>query len=131
MLHVSRTTTREDNSPHITNKAQLFPPGPQSLGLFPTRTTAHFDHYHGIKPLIRTKTCTGGNCPGGGGVVRGGELSGYEDNYESFFFPLYLYEFCSLISSKISFTIICKFFHNIFGIIRNRESNVFSVITQL
>ena len=51
------------------------PPGPQSLGLFPTRTTPHQDHYHKIKPLIRTNTCTVGNCPGG-------ELSRYRSNYQ-------------------------------------------------
>ena len=51
-------------------KPNHYPPRPRSLGLLSTRTTPHKDHYHGIKPLIRTNTCTVGNCPGG-------ELSGY------------------------------------------------------
>ena len=46
------------------------PPGPQSLGLLPTRTTPHQDHDQRVKPLIRTNICMVGNCPGG-------ELSGY------------------------------------------------------
>ena len=59
--------------PHqIKIKPNHCPPGPQSLGLFPTRTTPHWDYYHGIKPLIRTKTCAVGNCPPG-------ELSGYRN----------------------------------------------------
>ena len=36
--------------PHqIKIKPNHFPPGPQSLGLFPTKTTPHYDHYHGIQ----------------------------------------------------------------------------------
>ena len=59
-------------SPSDKNKAQPLPTRttipktiPQS-GQLPTRTM----HTTGIKPLIRTKTCTVGNCPPG-------ELSGY------------------------------------------------------
>ena len=67
----SRTTPHEDTSPPDKKiKPNHCPPGPHSLGIFPTRTTPHWDHYHGIKPLIRTRTCTVGNCPHG-------KLSGY------------------------------------------------------
>ena len=59
----------KDNSPVTPHQIKInpkhCPPGPWSLGLFPTRTTPHWDHYHGIKPLMRTNTCTVGNCPGG------------------------------------------------------------------
>ena len=50
-------------SHQIKIKPNHCPPGPQWVGLFPTRTTPHWDHYHGITPLIWTKTCTVGNCP--------------------------------------------------------------------
>ena len=63
-------------TPHrIKRKPNCCPPGPQSLGLLPTRTTPHQDHYQPVNPLIRTNTCTVGNCPGG-------ELSGYGNGYE-------------------------------------------------
>ena len=52
------------------NKAQPLP-----TGITIPRSIPHQDHYHGIKPLIRTKTCTVGNCPCG-------ELSGYAPTYK-------------------------------------------------
>ena len=59
----SRTTPHEDNSPPDKNKAQPLPTRTMP------RTIPHQDNSplgsHGIKPLIRTKTCTVG--PGGGG----------------------------------------------------------------
>ena len=56
----------KDNSPPDTNKSQPLPTRTTiPIGLFPTRTTPR-----GKKTLIRTNTCTVGNCPGG-------ELSGY------------------------------------------------------
>ena len=69
----SRTTPHEDNSPPDKNKAQPLP----TRTTIP-RTIPHQDNSPlgplpvGIKPLIRTKTCTVGNCPPG-------ELSGYEE----------------------------------------------------
>ena len=67
----SRTTPHEDNSPPDKNKAQPLP----TRTTIP-RTIPHQDnsYYHGIKPLIRTKTCTVGNCPPG-------ELSGYASDH--------------------------------------------------
>ena len=53
-----------DNSPPDKNKAQLLPTRTTiPIGQFPTRTTPpHQDHYHLVKPLIRTN-------------IYGGELS--------------------------------------------------------
>ena len=67
----SRTTPHEDNSPPDKNKAQPLP----TRTTIP-RTIAHQDNsplgpLPRNKPLIRTKTCTVGNCPPG-------ELSGYD-----------------------------------------------------
>ena len=52
--------------PHrIKLKPNYCPPGPQSLGQLPTRTTPQQDHYKPIKPLMRSNNYTVGNCPGG------------------------------------------------------------------
>ena len=55
------TTPHSDNCPPGQFPTRTIPPP----GQLPTRTTPHQDHYKPIKPLIRTNTCTVGNCPGG------------------------------------------------------------------
>ena len=55
----------KDNSLPDKTKAQPLPTGTTIPTTIPY--SPHYDHYHGIKPLIRTNTCTVGNCPGGVG----------------------------------------------------------------
>ena len=51
-------------------KPNYCPLGPRSLGLFPTRTTPHQDHYQQVKQFSRTNIYMVGRSPGG-------KLSGY------------------------------------------------------
>ena len=44
----------KDNFPPDKNKAQPLPTGPTIPMSIPSRTTPHLDHFHGIKPLIKT-----------------------------------------------------------------------------
>ena len=67
----SRTTPHEDNSPPDKNKAQPLPTGTTIPRTIPHQDNSPLGPLHGIKPLIRTKTCTMGNYPPG-------ELSGYD-----------------------------------------------------